>query len=217
VISGTGRAAACPLRVAVLASGRGSNVQALLTAFPAGHPLAQIVCAIGNRPGSPALKRAGEAGVPTHLIARGHYPSRPAQDMAIVEVLRRVDTELAVLAGYDQILTAPLLDAFAGRMINIHPSLLPAFAGTLHAQADALRYGVKVSGCTVHFVTAAVDGGPIIAQAAVPVLEEDDEATLSARILEQEHRLLPAVVTWIAEGRVQIEGSRVGVAAALNA
>ncbi|HWE61135.1 MAG TPA: phosphoribosylglycinamide formyltransferase, partial [Chloroflexota bacterium] len=192
-------------------SGRGSNLQALLAAFPPDHPLVQISCVIGNRPDCAALGHARRAGVLTHSIARQDYPSREAQHTTIAERLADAGAQLVVLAGYDQVLTAPLLTAYAGRLINVHPSLLPAFAGTLHAPAEALRYGVKVSGCTVHYVTAEVDGGPIIAQAAVPVLEDDDEASLSARILEQEHWLLPQVVCWLAEGRVHLQGRRVHI------
>lgn len=201
------------MRVGVLVSGRGSNLQALLAAFPAGHPTVQIVCVVSNRPGCPALEHAERAGVPTHALAREAYASRLEQQAAISAALAGAGVELVVLAGYDQVVGAPLLEAFAHRMINVHPSLLPAFAGTLHAQADALRHGVKVTGCTVHFVTAEVDGGPIIAQATVPVLEGDDAATLSRRILDQEHRLLPQAVAWIAEGRVRIEGRRAMVTA----
>jgi phosphoribosylglycinamide formyltransferase-1 len=197
------------VRVGVLASGRGSNLLALLAAFPPGHAAVEIVCVVSNRPGCPALAHAARAGVSTHTVPRTAHPSRHTQQAAMAQVLAEAAVELVVLAGYDQVLGPPLLDTFALRMINIHPSLLPAFAGSLHAQADALRHGVKLTGCTVHYVTAEVDGGPIIAQAAVPVLDDDDEATLAGRILEQEHRLLPLVVTWIAEGRVRIEGRRV--------
>jgi phosphoribosylglycinamide formyltransferase-1 len=211
--SGTDPPAPYPLRVGVLASGRGSNLRALLAAFPLGHDLAQVVCAISNRSACPALQIARDAGVASHAVERSNYPSREAQHAAIAALLRAEDVGLVVLAGYDQIVTPPLLSAYEGRLINVHPSLLPAFAGTLHAQAEALRHGVKISGCTVHYVTAAVDGGPIIAQAAVPVLDDDDEAALAARILEQEHRLLPQVVAWIAERRVRIEDGRVRVRA----
>jgi phosphoribosylglycinamide formyltransferase-1 len=200
------------VRVGVLVSGRGSNLRALLAAFSPGHPAVEIVCVVSNRPGCAALAHAATAGVPAHTVPRAAYPSRHAQQAAMARILAEAGVELVVLAGYDQVLGPPLLDAFPLRTINIHPSLLPAFAGSLHAQADALRHGVKLSGCTVHFVTSEVDGGPIIAQAAVPVLDDDDEETLARRILEQEHRLLPQVVAWIAEGRVRMEGRRVRLA-----
>jgi phosphoribosylglycinamide formyltransferase-1 len=199
------------MRVGVLVSGRGTNLRALLDAFPAAHPLVQIVCVVTNRPGCPALEHAHRASVPTQSVPRAAYPSRAAQHTAIAAVLADAAVDLVVLAGYDQILDAALLDRYVDRVINVHPSLLPAFGGTLHAQAAALQYGVKVTGCTVHFVTAAVDAGPIIAQVTVPVLDDDSVETLSQRILEQEHVLLPWVVTRLAEGRVAVEGQRVRI------
>jgi phosphoribosylglycinamide formyltransferase 1 len=200
-----------PLRVGVLVSGRGSNLQALLDCFPSEHPLARIVCVVGNRDCA-ALEHARRFGVRAHLVARDDHPSRRQQQAAMAALLADAGVDLVVLAGFDQIVSAALLAPYAGRILNIHPSLLPAFGGTLHAQADALRHGVKVSGCTVHFVTADLDGGPIIAQAAVPVHDDDGEASLAQRILAHEHRLLPEVVRWIAEGRVRIEGRRVRIA-----
>jgi phosphoribosylglycinamide formyltransferase-1 len=199
------------MHVGVLVSGRGSNLRALLAAFPAGHPLVCIACVVTNRPGCAALAVAREAGVPAREVSSDDYPSREARQGAIAAALGAEKVDLVVLAGFDQVLGAALLAPYAGRLINVHPSLLPAFAGTLHAQAAALRHGVKVSGCTVHYVTEDVDGGPIIAQAAVPVLDGDGVADLSARILEQEHRLLPMVVALIAEGRVQVDGRRVRI------
>jgi phosphoribosylglycinamide formyltransferase-1 len=209
-------ASVAPFRIGVLVSGRGSNLQALLAAFPANHPQVQIVLVVSNRPGCPALEHAQRAGVTCAVIARDHFPSRVAQHAAIGARLHEAAVDLVVLAGYDQIVTPPLLELFADRIINIHPSLLPAFAGTLHAPAEAVHYGVKISGCTVHYVTAAVDGGPILAQAAVPVLDDDDAASLAARILEEEHQLLPRVVEWIAAGRVHLDGRRVRVEPALH-
>jgi phosphoribosylglycinamide formyltransferase-1 len=199
------------MRVGVLVSGRGSNLRALLDALSAKSSAAHVVCVVTNRPGCAALDHARRADVPVHIFAKKEYGSRAARDAAMAEALNQAGVDLVVLAGYDEILDPVLLSPFAGRMINVHPSLLPAFAGTLHAQAAALKYGVKVSGCTVHYVTADVDCGPIIAQAAVPVLDDDDVESLSARILEQEHRLLPHVVTLIAEGKVQLEGRRVHI------
>ena len=199
------------MRVGVLASGRGSNVQALLEAYPVGHPLVQIVCVLSNRAGCGAVERAQLAGIPAHVVARQAYPSRQEQQAVMAQLLIKEQVDLVVLAGFDQVVCAALLEPFAGRIINIHPSLLPAFGGTLHAQREALAHGVKVTGCTVHFVTASVDEGPIIAQAAVSVDDDDDEAQLAARILEQEHRLLPQVVGWRAEGRVRLEGRRVRI------
>jgi phosphoribosylglycinamide formyltransferase-1 len=200
------------MRVGVLASGRGSNLQALLRSFPMGHNTVQLVCVISNRLNAEALQHARAANVPAFGLPLAGYASRGDQQAAMANVLRDAGVELVVLAGYDQILTSEILRPFEGRIVNIHPSLLPAFAGTLHAQAAALAHGVKVSGCTVHFVIEDIDQGPIIAQAAVPVLETDTEETLAQRILEQEHTLLPKVVEWIAEGRVRVEGRRVRIA-----
>lgn len=196
------------MRVGVLASGRGSNLAALLEdAGRAGAPY-EIVAAIGNRPSAPALERARAAGVWTATVERGSHASRAEQQREILRLLHARAVELVVTAGFDQILGPDLLAAYPERILNVHPSLLPAFAGTLHAQAEALAHGVKISGCTVHLVTAEVDGGPIVAQASVPVHDDDTVESLSARILEQEHRLLPYVVRLIAEGRVRVEGRR---------
>jgi phosphoribosylglycinamide formyltransferase 1 len=200
------------MRVGVLVSGRGSNLRALLDALSAKSSAAHIVCVVTNRPGCAALDQARTADVPVHSFAKKEYGSRAARDAAMAGALNQAGVDLVVLAGYDEILDPVLLNSFAGRLINVHPSLLPAFAGTLHAQAAALQYGVKVSGCTVHYVTEDVDCGPIIAQAAVPVLDDDDVESLGARILEQEHRLLPRVVTLIAEGKVHLAGRRVRIA-----
>lgn len=199
------------MRVAVMASGRGSNLEALLHAFPAGHPTVRIVCVVTNRPGCGAIERARQAGVDAHVLPRAEFSSRWEQQAAIAERLAAVEAELIVLAGYDQLLTGALLTPYAGRIINIHPSLLPAFAGTLHAQEAALAYSVKVTGCTVHYVNEEIDGGPIIAQAAVAVLEDDNAASLAQRILIEEHRLLPTAVELIAEGRVKVEGRHVRI------
>jgi phosphoribosylglycinamide formyltransferase-1 len=200
------------MRVGVLASGRGSNLQALLRSFPIGHAKAEIVCVVSNRPGCEALQHARGANVPAFGLPQSAFPSRGEQQAAMAKVLRDADVELVVLAGYDQILTSELLRPFEGQIINVHPSLLPAFAGTLHAQEAALAYGVKVSGCTVHYVIEDIDQGPIIAQEAVPVFIADSVDSLAQRILEQEHTLLPRVVELIAEGRVVVEGRRVRIA-----
>ena len=199
------------MRVGVLVSGQGSNLLALLEAFPAGHAAVQIVCVVSNRPNCAALEHGRRAGVPAYGIAPGSSRSRHDQQAAITAKLTEAGVELLVLAGFDQVLGPAVLVPFQGRVINVHPSLLPAFGGTLHAQAEALEYGVKVTGCTVHYVTAEVDGGPIIAQAAVPVFDDDDLARLRDRILAQEHRLLPEVVTLIAAGRVHVEGRHVRI------
>ena len=200
-----------PLRIGVLVSGRGSNLQAIIDAIGRGEVMAEIAVVVSNRPRAYALERARSRGIPTAVVERRSFASRVAHQLAIVEELRRWGVELVVLAGFDKVLVPEFLAAFPGRVINVHPSLMPAFAGGLHAQAEALAHGVKISGCTVHFVTDDVDAGPIILQAAVPVHEGDDVDSLSARILEQEHRILPRAIDLIARGRVVVEGRKVRI------
>ncbi|MHB1414611.1 MAG: phosphoribosylglycinamide formyltransferase [Chloroflexota bacterium] len=199
------------LRVGVLVSGRGSNLQALLDATGSGEVPAEIVVVVSNHADAYALRRAQARGVSTAVLERKEFPSRAAHQRAIADVLRRAEADLVVLAGFDRVLGPEFIAAYPLQIVNIHPSLLPAFGGGLHAQADALAYGAKVSGCTVHFVTDDVDAGPIILQATVPVLDEDTADTLAARILEQEHRILPRAVGLIAEDRLVVEGRRVSV------
>lgn len=199
------------LRVGVLVSGRGSNLQALLDASAQGTLPAVIAVVVSNHADAFALARARAAGVPTAVVERAAYRSRAEQQAAIANILEEHAVGLVVLAGFDRVLDAGFIARYPQRIVNIHPSLLPAFGGGLHAQAEALAYGVKVSGCTVHFVDGSVDQGPIILQAAVPVLEEDSVESLSARILEQEHILLPRAVALFAEGRLRVEGRRVRI------
>ncbi|MHB1005217.1 MAG: phosphoribosylglycinamide formyltransferase [Chloroflexota bacterium] len=199
------------LRVGVLVSGRGSNLQALLDATASGNVAAEIAVVVSNHAEAYALERAHGRGVPTFVAERSRYASRAAQQRAIAETLVNQDVQLVVLAGYDRILGPEILGRFPMRVLNIHPSLLPAFGGSLRAQAEALDHGVKVSGCTVHFVTGEVDGGPIVLQAVVPVLEDDTVETLAERILRQEHVLLPKAVDLFARGRLVVEGRRVRV------
>lgn len=199
------------LALGVLASGRGSNLQAVLDACTAGRIGARVVAVASNRADALALDRAVCHDVSSKAFARGAYRSKSAQEEAIVAFMREQGVELVVLAGYVPIIGRPLLEAYRDRIINVHPSLLPAFGGTLHAQAAALTYGVKVSGCTVHYVTEDVDAGPIILQQAVPVLEGDTEETLARRILDAEHEALPTAIGWIAAGRVVREGRRVRI------
>jgi phosphoribosylglycinamide formyltransferase-1 len=199
------------MRVGVLCSGSGTNLQAILDAQARGElgggEVRLVVC---NVAGARALERAKAAGVETRLIVHRDHPSREAFDAALVEALQAADIELVALAGFMRIVTPVLLRAFPGRIVNIHPSLLPAFPG-LHAQRQALEYGVKVTGCTVHLVDEGCDTGPILAQAAVPIVEGDDEATLTARILVEEHRLYPAALRALCERRVTVDGRRVTV------
>jgi phosphoribosylglycinamide formyltransferase-1 len=190
-----------PLRLGVLASGRGSNFAAILDAIEAGDCPAEVAILISNRPDAHALGRAAAHAIPTVVVEPGDYPDREKYDLQVVERLQAAKVQLVALAGYMRIVTPAFLAAFPDRVINIHPALLPAFPG-LHAQRQALEYGVKVSGCTVHFVDEGVDSGPIILQRAVEVLPDDTEASLSARILEQEHKLYPEAIRRIAVGEV---------------
>ncbi len=200
------------MKIGVLVSGGGSNLQALIDAGVAGTLGPARIALVGsNVPGCLALTRAERAGVPTFSLDHRSFPNRVAFDEAVAARLAEAGVELVVLAGFMRILSGEFVRAHAGRLINIHPALLPAFPG-LHPQRQALDQGVKFSGCTVHFVDEGTDSGPIIAQTIVPVLEGDDENTLGQRILAEEHRLLPAVVRAIAEGRTSLEGRRVRIA-----
>lgn len=194
------------LRLGVLVSGQGTNLQAILNAEVAGQLPATVVAVACNHDNVPALDRSRAVGVPTEVFPHAAYGKRALRDAAITAFLLKHRVELVILAGYDRFLAPIVLDTFLNRMINVHPSLLPAFAGTLNAQAEALQHGVKVTGCTVFFVNDIPDGGPIILQAAVAVLEDDSVATLRARILVEEHRILPEAIRLIAAGRVLIDG-----------
>lgn len=198
-------------KVGVLVSGRGSNLQALIDAVARGELQAELAVVISNHPNAYALRRAADAGIPTVVVPRQDHPSRAAQQMAMADELERRGVSFVVLAGFDRVVLPAFVDRFPWRMINIHPSLLPAFGGGLHAQADALAYGVKVSGCTVHFVTGEVDVGPIILQVPVPVEDDDTVDSLAARILEQEHLALPKAVDLLASGRLVVENRRVRI------
>lgn len=197
--------------IGVLVSGRGSNLRAIFEAIERGELRARVSVVIASKADVPALRVAEERRVPTCVIAPRQYASRAAEGAAIVETLRAADVELVVLAGYARIFDACVVRAFPYRILNIHPSLLPAFAGGMapRPQRDALEAGVKVSGCTVHYVTDEVDAGPILAQVTVPVLDGDTVESLAARILEQEHRLLPAAIELALSGRLRLAGRRV--------
>jgi phosphoribosylglycinamide formyltransferase-1 len=199
-----------PLVVGVLASGRGSNLQALLDACAAPGFSARVVVVISDREHAAALERARAAGVEALWVNPKDFADRGAFDAALVRELEARKVGLVCHAGFMRILSPAYVRAFAGRALNVHPSLLPAFPG-LHAQRQALEHGAKVAGCTVHFVDEGVDTGPIVLQAAVPVEPGDTEETLSARILAEEHRLYPAAVRLFAEGRLAIAGRRVRI------
>ncbi|MCC6664950.1 MAG: phosphoribosylglycinamide formyltransferase [Polyangiaceae bacterium] len=185
------------LDLGVLVSGSGTNLQAILDAVAEGRLDARVRVVVSNKPGVPALERAQRAGVPAVVVPHRDFTTREDFDRKLVEVLRAAGVKLVVLAGFMRVLTPVFLQAFAGRVINIHPSLLPAFPG-VGAQAQALAHGVKVTGCTVHYVDAGVDTGPIIAQRALPVLDGDTVESLTARLLEQEHALMVEALNRIA-------------------
>lgn len=198
------------LKVAVLISGRGSNMAALLEAAQSPDYPAEVACVLSNVADAPGLTTARSAGIETIVISHRDFPDRESFDRAISAELEKRDAGLVVLAGFMRIFSAWFPQRWTGRIINIHPSLLPAFKG-VRVQQQALDAGVRVSGCTVHFVIPDLDSGPIIAQAAVPVLTGDTADTLAARILRQEHRLYPLVVRWFAEHRVRQDGVRVTI------
>jgi phosphoribosylglycinamide formyltransferase-1 len=190
-----------PLALGVLVSGNGSNLQAILDACMRGTLDARVSCVISNRTQAFALERASRAHVPAIAIPHQGFESREAFDRAMIAALRQHGADWVVMAGFMRVITPELLRAFPGRIVNIHPSLLPSFPGVA-APRQALAYGVKVTGCTVHFVDEGVDSGPIIAQRAVPVLDGDDEASLSERIHEAEHELFVSVLQGIAAGKI---------------
>jgi phosphoribosylglycinamide formyltransferase-1 len=193
-------------RVGVLISGRGSNLLALIEAIERGEAPAEIVLVVSNRAEAGGLQHARSRAIPTLVADRARFPKRQARQERIHAALLAADLDLVVCAGFDEILRAEIVASFSGRMLNVHPSLLPAFGQTLHAQAEALAYGAKVSGCTVHLVTDDVDAGPIVVQRAVPILEDDTVESLSARIVAEEHKALPEAVRLWAEGRLTVEG-----------
>ncbi|MGD2063874.1 MAG: phosphoribosylglycinamide formyltransferase [Nitrospirota bacterium] len=194
-----------PLRLGILASGRGSNFAAILEAIEQGTVPAEVAIVLADRPEARALEHAQSRNLPTAVVEPRDYPDRTAFDLAVVERLRAAGVQLVVLAGFMRLVTPAFLAAFPGHVLNIHPALLPSFPG-LHAQRQALEYGVKISGCTVHVVDEGVDTGPILMQRAVEVLDDDDEESLSARILAEEHRLYPEVIRRIAAGEIRLRG-----------
>jgi phosphoribosylglycinamide formyltransferase-1 len=194
-------------RIGVLVSGRGSNLQSLIDAIDGGRLDATIAVVVSNVAGAPALARARQAGIETLVIPHTGWPSREAFDQRIADALLTRGVRLVCLAGFMRRLSAGFLARFTGPVLNVHPSLLPAFPGT-DAPAQALAHGVKVAGCTVHLVTPELDGGPIVLQAAVPVFPDDSEETLAARILIEEHRLLPAAVGCVLDGHWRLDGRR---------
>jgi len=197
-----------PHRLGILISGRGSNMLAIGEAIAAGRVDATIAIVISSRPGAPGLERAAAAGIPTAVVSPKDHPSREACDAAIVALLRQHGVELVCLAGYMRLVTPGFVEAFPNAILNVHPSLLPAFPG-LDAQHQAWEHGVRVSGATVHFVTAELDAGPIVMQSAVPVEDGDTADALAARILVEEHRIYPAAIARVLAGGWRIDGRRV--------
>lgn len=195
-------------RVAVLASGRGSNLQALIEAEASGELGATLALVVVDRANTGASARAAAAGIPTATLPPRDFADRAAWDRALADLLVEAGIEIVVCAGFERILGPAVLTRFASRILNTHPSLLPAFAGGLHAPADAIRHGVKVSGCTVHLVTAELDAGPIVVQRAVAVHDDDTAESLAERIRHEEHRALPRAVRWLAEDRIVVDGRR---------
>jgi len=196
------------LNLGVLISGRGSNLEAILKAVADRRLDGRVALVVSNRAAAAGLEIAARHGVPTQVLPHQGFPSRAAYDAALVDALRAREVDTVALAGFDRIVSGTLLAAFPGRVVNIHPALLPSFPG-LHAQRQALEHGVRVSGATVHLVDEQVDHGPIIAQAIVPVLDTDTEETLSERILAEEHRIYPEALQRLASGRLQVVGRRV--------
>ncbi len=194
-------------RLGILISGRGSNLAAILDAITAGTLQATIAVVISNRPEAAGLVKAHDAGIETLVLRPKDFAGRAAYDAAIADALIARNVSLVCLAGYMRLVGAPLLDAFSNRVLNVHPSLLPAFPG-LDAQAQALAHGVRISGATVHLVNAGLDDGPIVVQAAVPVFSNDTVDSLSARILVEEHKLYPAAISIVLNGGWRVDGRR---------
>ncbi len=199
------------MKTVILISGRGSNLEALIAARDGGALPVDIAAVLSNRPGAAGLATAAAAGIAVCCIDHQAFAGREAFDAALADCIDGFAPDLVVLAGFMRILGDDFVRRYAGRLMNIHPSLLPAFPG-LHTHRRALAEGVRIHGCTVHFVTPALDHGPVIIQAAVPVLDGDDEATLAARVLRQEHRIYPQAVRWFAEGRLRLAGDHVRLA-----
>jgi phosphoribosylglycinamide formyltransferase 1 len=198
--------------IVILISGRGSNMEAIVRAVEGGQIAgARIAAVIANRADAGGLAFAQQHGIATAVLDHKAFASREAFDAALMELIDTHAPDLVVLAGFMRVLTAGFVTHYLGRLINIHPSLLPSFPG-LHTHQRALQAGVKLHGATVHFVTADLDCGPIIIQAAVPVRDEDDEASLSARVLAQEHRIYPQALSWFVEGRISLRDGRACVA-----
>ncbi len=199
-----------PLKIAILASGSGSNAQAIFDKIASGHLDVEVSLVLCNRPKAMVLERAKKYGIATLELDHKAYADRESFDAVLVEAIKKSGAELVVLAGYMRLLTPVFLNAFEGKVINVHPALLPSFKGA-HGAQDACEWGVKVSGCTVHFVDEEVDHGAVIAQAVVPVMPSDTAETLQKRIQTMEHRIYPQVLQWFAEARVHVDGRKISI------
>ena len=195
------------IKLGILASGSGSNAQAMIDAVESGKLDAEICVIIANRPGAKVLERAARHGIPHICIDHKTFPDRESFDLRMVEELQKAGVDTVALAGYMRLVTPAFLDAFPGRVLNIHPAILPSFPGT-HGARDAWEYGAKFSGCTVHVVNPVMDGGPIIVQAILPVRQDEDDEQLLDRIHVFEHRIYVQALQWMAEGRLRLEGRR---------
>ncbi|VAW35332.1 Phosphoribosylglycinamide formyltransferase [hydrothermal vent metagenome] len=195
-------------KIAILASGGGTNLQAIIEAAEAGTLGAEVALVLSDKASALALERAKRHNIKTALVTKKNYPARDAFDKRLIEILKENNIDLVVLAGFMRIITKALIDAFPARIMNIHPSLLPAFPG-LNVQQKAIDYGVKFSGCTVHFVDEGVDTGPVIIQAVVPVMDDDTAESLGARILKEEHRIYPEAIRLYCRGQLLVKGRRV--------
>lgn len=202
-----------PLNLAVLVSGSGSNLQSIIDRSALGILDADIKVVVSNRAEAFGLERARKAGIPVVALPHGDYPDREAFDTAMIAAIREHGADSVAMAGFMRMVTPAFLRAFPGRVLNIHPALLPSFPG-VHGQRDAADYGVRIAGCTVHFVDEGMDSGPIIIQAAVPALPTDTGETLGARILALEHRIYPQALQWLSEGRLSVRGRKVFLAPA---
>ena len=196
--------------IAVLVSGSGSNLQAIIDASEKGEISCRVGIVISNKADAYGLERARKHGIPTGVVSHKDFPSREEFDMRLVEVIRKSGATLVCLAGFMRVLTPVFVRAFPNRILNIHPALLPSFPGT-HGPGQALNHGVRFSGCTVHFLDEGVDTGPIVVQAVVPVYDDDTEEALAARILVQEHRIYPMAIRLFFQGRLKVEGRRVRI------
>lgn len=198
------------LKIGVLVSGGGSNLQAIIDRIEEGRLHGEIRIVISNNPGAYAIKRCETHGIPVVVLRHELFPTRDDFDLAMMDVLKSHEVELVVMAGFMRLLSSRFLQTFPMRIMNIHPALLPAFPG-LHVQRKAVDYGVKFSGCTVHFADDGVDTGPIIIQAVVPVLPDDTEEILAERILKEEHKIYPQAIQWFSEGRLEVRGRKVHI------